>query len=230
MIKIYDLATKYPDVRFSPFVWRIKYALAHKGLEWEEAPLHFTEMSRLPDPNVGLVPVLVDGSTVVHDSWSIAEYLDEAYPERPLFKSAEAKAQCLLFKHWSERVWHPLVSKIGIMDFYDAQRDAEKTYFRESREKRFQMTLEEWGGNSSEAREQLLKILEPVRQVIASFDFLGGDTPSFSDYIALGVMQWIRCGSRVEMFDKEDPINDYQNRLLDLYDGLGRRGGRIGDH
>ena len=30
-----------------------------------------------------LVPVLVDGGRVVNDSWNIACYLDEAYPDRP---------------------------------------------------------------------------------------------------------------------------------------------------
>ena len=68
MIQLFDLATKYSEVRFSPFCWRIKYALAHKGLKWDESPLSFAEMKQLPLPNDGKVPVLVDGDEVVFDS------------------------------------------------------------------------------------------------------------------------------------------------------------------
>ena len=84
-MQLYDLASADPKLRFSPYCWRIKMALAHKGLSWEEVPIHFTGKDRLPQPNVGTVPVLVDDDCVVSDSWAIAEYLDERYPDKPLF-------------------------------------------------------------------------------------------------------------------------------------------------
>ena len=92
-ITIYDLAGAEADRRFSPFCWRSKMALAHKGLAVETVPWRLTEKDRLPQPNAGRVPVIVDGERVVHDSTAIADYLEERYPDRPsLFGGASGRA------------------------------------------------------------------------------------------------------------------------------------------
>jgi glutathione S-transferase len=80
-ITMYDLAGGEADRRFSPFCWRSKMALAHKELAVESVPRRFTEKDKLPQPNAGRVPVIVDGDRVVHDA--IADYLDDRYPDRP---------------------------------------------------------------------------------------------------------------------------------------------------
>ncbi len=82
-ITMYDLAGVEADRRFSPFCWRAKMALAHKGLAVETVPWRFTEKDKLPQPNAGRVPVIRDGDRVVHDSTAIADYLEERYPDRP---------------------------------------------------------------------------------------------------------------------------------------------------
>ena len=42
-IKMWDLAAAEDDRRFSPYCWRAKMALAHKGLKAETIPWRFTE-------------------------------------------------------------------------------------------------------------------------------------------------------------------------------------------
>lgn len=223
MIQLYDLATKYPNIRFSPFCWRIKYALAHKQLPWKEIPIKaLTEKDLLPTPNEGKVPVIVDDDTVVFDSWDIALYLEEKYPHHLLFDGDESRAQSLFVKHWTETVLHVLVSRMGILDFYETQNKADQKVFRETRENRFGVSLEEWGRDPEGARIEFLKALEPLRQTVRSQNFLGGRTPNFSDYIMVGIFQWMRCGSRLKVFEESDDVFDYQERLLDLFDGLGR--------
>ena len=64
-ITMYDLAGAEMDRRFSPFCWRSRMALAHKGLAVETVPWRFTEKDKLPQPNAGRVPVIVDGEWVV---------------------------------------------------------------------------------------------------------------------------------------------------------------------
>jgi glutathione S-transferase len=223
MIQLYDLATKYPNIRFSPFCWRIKYALAHKELSWEEIPIRaLTEKNLLPTPNEGKVPVLVDDDQVVFDSWDIALYLEEKYPNQLLFDSSESRAQSLFVKNWTEAVLHILVSRMGILDFYETQTKDDQKVFRETRESRFGVVLEDWGSDPQGARVDFLKALEPLRQTLRSQKFMGGRTPNFSDYIMVGIFQWMRCGSRLKVFEESDNVFDYQERLLDLYDGLGR--------
>ena len=42
-IKLWELAGDNPDCKFSPFVWRVRLALALKGLKYESIPWRFTE-------------------------------------------------------------------------------------------------------------------------------------------------------------------------------------------
>lgn len=82
-ITLYDLAGVEADRRFSPFCWRTKMALAHKGLEFETIPWRFTEKDKLPRPNGGRVPVIVDGNQVVHDfrpSPPISKHITQTVP------------------------------------------------------------------------------------------------------------------------------------------------------
>src|SRR3954454_21188789 len=82
-VVMYDLAGADPALRFSPYCWRTKMALAHKGLAVETIPWRFTEKEALAFSGQARVPVIRDGETVVFDSWVIAEYLERTYPDRP---------------------------------------------------------------------------------------------------------------------------------------------------
>src|SRR5512146_843276 len=112
-ITMYDLAGTEAERRFSPFCWRARMALAHKGLAVETVPWRFTEKDKLPTPNAGRVPVIVDGDRVVHDSTSIAEYLDERYPDRPaLFACDTSRGLTRFVQNWTETVMHPALIRL----------------------------------------------------------------------------------------------------------------------
>ncbi len=69
--------------------YRVRIALAFKGLEWEPRYVSLPDMEhRAPDyfavnPQ-GLVPALVDDELTIAQSLAILEYLEERYPEPPL--------------------------------------------------------------------------------------------------------------------------------------------------
>src|SRR5208337_4194156 len=67
---LYDLAGADPALRFSPYCWRIRMALAHKGLAVETVPWRFTDRDVIAFSGQGQVPVIRDGETVVSDSWA----------------------------------------------------------------------------------------------------------------------------------------------------------------
>ena len=221
-IQLYDLATADSQLRFSPYCWRAKMALAHKGLAWEEIPLHFTEKERLPDPNAGTVPVLVDDGKTVSDSWKIAEYLDERYPEEPLVACAQARSEALLIKFWIERTVHPFITRMGVGDFMSALHEKDKPYFRQTREKRFGMPIEQYMQTREQARDGFRNALEPLRAMLAEQPYVAGGTPGYVDHIIFGALQWMRCGSPYASLDRDDPVFDYRERLLDLYGGFAR--------
>ena len=43
VLKLYDLAGAEDNIRFSPYCWRVKMALKHKGLKFEEIPWRYVE-------------------------------------------------------------------------------------------------------------------------------------------------------------------------------------------
>jgi glutathione S-transferase len=94
-------------IPFSTNVERVALALAHKGVtvEWVD----FDPADRSPVVEVSgqeLVPVLVDGDLVLHDSPRILEHLEARFPEPPLFARDRARREELRsFLDWFNQIW-----------------------------------------------------------------------------------------------------------------------------
>lgn len=223
-ITMYDLAGADPDRRFSPFCWRARMALAHKGLTVETVPWRFTEKDKLPSPNVGRVPVIVDGSTVIHDSSAIAEYLERQYPDRPpLFAGDAARGLTRFVQNWADTVLHIGVFPLVLLDIHRHVGPADQVYFRESREVRFGKTLEEIVKNREERLPAFRASLDPLRRTVESQDFVSGAAPGYADYIVFGAFQWARSISEFELLAPDDPVCAWRGRMLDLHGGLARQ-------
>ncbi|MGE3424965.1 MAG: glutathione S-transferase N-terminal domain-containing protein, partial [Dehalococcoidia bacterium] len=219
-MKMWDLAAAEDDRRFSPYCWRIKMALAHKGLEVETIPWRFTDKEVIAVSGADKVPVLQDGQVIVHDSWEIARYLDEKYPANPLFEGAQAKSLAYVFKFWVEANLHGPVLRAVLLDLFAAIHEKDKAYFRQSREKRFGKTLEEAGGNPKQAIQELRTLLLPVRKQLVEAPFVCGEKPAFADYILFGPFQWARAVSPQRLLEPDDPVFAWRERMLDLHGGL----------
>ena len=229
-ITMYDLAGAEADRRFSPFCWRSKMALAHKGLAVETVPWRFTEKDKLPQPNAGRVPVIIDGDRVVHDSTVIADYLEERYPDRPsLFGGAAGRALARFVQSWTETVLQTGLIRLVMLDIHRHCAQQDQAYFRHSREERFSATLE----NVVRDRQALLPAfrtsLDPMRRTVERQDFLSGSSPAYADYLVFGAFQWARAISDLEVLAAGDPIGAWRGRMLDLFDGLARRAPAYGD-
>jgi len=223
-ITMYDLAGVEAERRFSPFCWRTKMALAHKGLAVETVPWRFTEKDKLPQPNAGRVPVIVDDGLVVHDSTVIADYLDEHYPDRPsLFGGDTARALARFIQNWTETVLQPGLIRLVLLDIYRHIGAADQAYFRRDRETRFGTTLEEFVGDR-DARLPLFRTsLEPLRRTVERQAFISGGAPAYPDYIVFGAFMWARAISDYALLAADDPVRAWRGRMLDLFDGLARR-------
>ena len=223
-ILLYDLAAAEEDRRFSPYCWRTKMALKHKGLEFETVPWRFTDNDAIAFSGSKTVPVIKDGDTVVADSWNIAVYLDQAYPSRPgLFGSVEACPLGEFFNQWVFRTPQPALFKVVILDVFQRIHEKDKPYFRESREKRFGMTLEQYAAEPKQKLAEFQAALEPARPVLAQSRFLSGNGPGYADYILFGTFQWARCMSPIRLLEPDDPLFEWRERMLDLFDGYGRK-------
>ena len=61
-LQLYDLAGAEPERRFSPYCWRTKLALMHKGLQFDTIPWRFTDKDAIAFSGQGRVPVLLTAS------------------------------------------------------------------------------------------------------------------------------------------------------------------------
>ena len=86
---------------------RIALALAHKGLAAESVTISYSDRSPVEAiSGQGLVPVIVDGDTVVNDSVAILRYLEQRDPSPRLFPTDRARrAEVDVFISWFEQVW-----------------------------------------------------------------------------------------------------------------------------
>jgi glutathione S-transferase len=222
-IIMFDLAGEDPALRFSPYCWRIRMALAHKGLEVETIPWRFTEKDVIAFSGQGRVPVIRDGDRVVSDSWAIAEYLEDTYPDRPsLFGGVGGRAHARFVNAWADGVLLPGIARLIVRDLLNIVDSKDRHYFRESREARFKMTLEAVQEGREARLSEFQASLLPMRSVLGKQPWLGGAAPSYADHTVFGTLQWPRCASRFELLAAEDPVADWRSRMLDLFGGLGR--------
>src|SRR4029078_6378608 len=149
MITLYDLVLQ-EDRRPSPFCWRAKFALRHKGLGWRDEPVGFTEKQKIAFAQSQTVPVIHDGAKVVKDSWAIARHLDGAYPEQPLFGAARHHAHFVA--SWVDTAVHPALFPLLVGDLYARRRPVDQPYFLDSRGKRLGTT--DFAGFQAKAREK----------------------------------------------------------------------------
>ena len=222
-LRLYDLAGADPNRRFSPYCWRIRLALAHKRLPVETIPWRFTEKAEIAPSGSKTVPVLVDGDRWIADSWTIANYLEDTYPDSPsLFGGAAARR---LTRHYSSLA-DALVSAIFpfiALDILERVADRDREYFRTSREQRVGKTLEDFVANRDAKLPGFRASLAPLRTTLKNQPFLGGDEPLYADYALFGQFQWARCISPCALLEEGDPVKLWRDRLLDCFDGLARK-------
>jgi glutathione S-transferase len=224
-ITMYDLAGADTSLRFSPYCWRAKLALAHKALSYETIPWRFTEGAGLTAATgAQKVPAMLFGDERVHDSWTIAGYLETAYADRPsLFGGAGGLAHARFINAWADSVMIPGIARLIVRDVWAVLAPQDQAYFRSSREGRFGATLEAVVAGRDQSVAEFRAALTPLRLVLRNQAWFGGEQPSYADYIVFGGLQWARCVSEFALLAADDPLGAWFERVLDLFDGLGRK-------
>ncbi len=221
-VVMYDLVGR-DDRRFSPYCWRTRLALAHKGLEVETRPTPFTQIPQIADGAQKSVPVIEDGGRIVADSGVIARYLDKTYADAPsLLGDAGQRGLTAFVENWVGTVVQAGIFPAVAVDIHDHLLAEDQGYFRESREARFGRTLEEIAAGREDRLEGFRKSLMPLRLTVSNQAFLGGDSPVYADYVAFAAFQWARSVSPFRLLADDDPIRTWIARCLDLHGGIAR--------
>jgi glutathione S-transferase len=198
-------------------------ALAHKGLDATSIPWRFTEKDAINKHKSDKVPVLLDGERAVNDSWAIANYLEDTYPDRPsLFGGEGGRAMGRMLNWWGDTVVVAGMFPFIVADIHGHLRPVDQAYFRESREARFKKSLEEVASNRDTGVDAFRKSLDPMRLTLKTQPFLGGAAPNYADYIVFGPFQWARAISPFKLLAEDDAIYAWREKMLDAFNGMAR--------
>jgi glutathione S-transferase len=212
--------------RISPFSWRIRYALAHKGLDPEVVPTRFAEVDRIRGlSNQDLVPIIEDDGQVVHDSWAIACHLEDRFPDRPsLFDGPAGRGAARLVNIWSDTTLAAAMRRQIYADFIWCIDPGDRSYFRRSREAQLGMTLEDYSASREDALPAFIAACAPLERTLSEQPFLAGGAAAYVDYIVFSVFQWARVGSPRDVLPdttKTTAMRDWRARMVALHGGLG---------
>jgi glutathione S-transferase len=223
-LKLFELVGTDAARPFSPFCWRTRMALAHKGLGAESIPWCFTEKQAIAPHRSEKVPVLIDGETSVADSWAIANYLEDHYPERPsLFGGEGGRAVGRMINWWGDVTVVGGMFPLIVADIPSHLKPVDAAYFRQTREARFGKPLEEVVAARDTSVEGFRRALDPLRLTLRTQPFLGGEAPNYADYIVFGAFQWARVVSPFKLLAENDPVYAWREKLLDAFDGMARK-------
>lgn len=218
---LYDLALADEDVRPSPYCWIVKFALLHKSLPFETKPVPFADKSKYPDPDYGKVPVLVDNDEMVKDSSTITAWLDRKYPANPLTGSKAEKAATEFYAMWVSSAFYPAIAPMLVSRLAVAVNDADKVYFRASREARYGKSLEEIAATPGVA-EKAEAALAVLAAPLSNHRYLGGAAPNLADYVVMAPFMWQRSVTLTELYKAPEPVAQWRERMLDLFGGYAR--------
>lgn len=222
-IQLYELAGK-DDRRFSPYCWRTRMALEHKGLAYETVPVRFTDKDLIAFSGQERIPVIRDGDTVVSDSWDIAEYLEAQYPDgASLFGGDVGHGLARFLNVWTDRTLHLALIKLVIADILAHVDDADRDYFIESRSARFGKPPADVQTRSEEDLKAFANAVSTIKAALGDDDFLSGSAPAYGDYIVFGAFGWARAISDFPLLKPDDPVYAWRDRMLNLFDGMPRK-------
>ena len=223
MLELWELGGR-DDCRFSTFSWRARLALHHKGLAFAVHPVSVSDKAAIAFSGQDKVPILKHGDRVICNSWSIALYLEQEFPDRPsLFSGQVGETLTQVFNVWTDRELIPALIPHFMRDVLDCVNDADATHLRGQIESALKKSLEELAAEREKALSTFHRKLQPVRKALEKKNFLGGAAPAYADYILFGLLQWSRVTSPTPALEPGDAIAAWFERVLDLYEGVGRK-------
>jgi glutathione S-transferase len=211
--------------RPSPFSWRIRYALAHKGVEFEVRPVRFADVGIIRAlTGQHLTPVLSDGDRAVHETWDIACYLEERFPGNPsLFGGAVGRGMARHINNWSDTELGSPLRRVIYGDF-PAVLDAEdRAYFRATRERDLGMTLEAACADPEAKLAAFRRACAPLERTLSMQPYICGAAPAYADYTVFSIFQWARLGSPREVVVQGSAIAEWRKGMIALFGNLGDR-------
>jgi glutathione S-transferase len=192
----------------SHYCEKVRLILDYKGLEYKKVEvtpgLGQLELFQLTGQRQ--VPVLNDHGTFIADSTAIAEYLEQAYPDKPILPAnPQQRGQCLILEEWADEQFGINARKamIGALNQDQSFRaaflpattpDIVKTVVN-AIPSDFLMILGDGvglGGVVKTAESRLKRSLTAICSILAEQPYLVGQTPTLADFTVAGLSLYIK--------------------------------------
>jgi glutathione S-transferase len=215
----------HEDRRPSPFSWRIRYALAHKGVPVEFRHVRFADVETIRAlSGQHFVPIVTDGDQVIHDSWNIACHLEDRLPEGPsLFAGSGGRGLARLVNHWADNTLGTAIRRLIAADFILCLDAGDRDYYRRSREAAFGCTLEEYCADRLRWLAEFETVIAPLERTLSEQPYFTGAAAGYADYVVFSMFQYARLGCPDEFVRDGTALRRWRDGLAQMFDGLGDR-------
>ncbi|KAF7760741.1 hypothetical protein Agabi119p4_10150 [Agaricus bisporus var. burnettii] len=207
MITFYDLARQSPQMTWSPNPFKTRFALNYKKLPYRTVNLELSELesefkkigippsTTWPDGRPKYTsPSIFDDSTNtgVSDSYQIAQYLDQTYPDTPkLFPPGTEALQAAFYAQF-EQLRTPTFPFL-VPTFFEIMNPPSLEYYNQICVERYGMPLEDYAPKGEERVEAWKKVEVSYNTLYGWLSqskgpYFMGDTVTFADFAVAGMI------------------------------------------
>lgn len=192
-----------------------RLALHFKGLQFETEWIEYPDIApRLKEMGVEAtekeedgsplytLPVIKDDSTgkIVGDSWKIAKYLDDTYPDKPTLFPFGFRAPIHFFQAYFSNTAIRPGRHIFVSESFFKLNPASKDFFRRTRETEFGVKMEDFAPLGPKRDEMWAAVREGFSRVAAKYEsseegslsYFYGDKVSYADLIVVAYLLYVR--------------------------------------
>lgn len=201
----------------STVCWRVRIALAVKGLEYQRRPMRFVDADDFAaELGTRQVPVLVDGKKTIVGSDSIAAHLDQTRIGPSVGPANDpGPSTDMLEADLGSRIL-PLAAQDMLSHLVPEDRD----YYRSSREKRLGASFEALEAKRAAAELDLAFAIGRLDEALAARPYLAGDGPGWSDIVAFCFLFWIDHVSPRSMPELPDSVRAWYDERRDAWSSI----------
>ncbi|THU87366.1 hypothetical protein K435DRAFT_842574 [Dendrothele bispora CBS 962.96] len=216
----YDIPSKIGA--WSPNTWKTRYSLNFKGIPYKTVWVEYPDIEKtLKDLGIAASATKSDGKTphytlpAIYDpatktglteSFAIAKYLDEKYPDKPILVPKGTEVLQKAYIDATRDKFVEVVRQFTIPKVAWSLNERSQEFFRRTRKQRLGKTIEELDPQGEKRKEEWKKLEEGLGQIDKWYasgkeDILvmgGEDKACFADFAFAGFVIWIRI-----LFGKE---------------------------
>lgn len=223
----------------SPDCGKIRAILRYKSVPVKIRPVNPLNRAELLKISGQLrVPVLVDGRKVLTDSSDIARYLEDKFPDPPIYpRGRRDNAQALLWEDWADEA---LQRVVGPLKFLHKANGRKTAALEAANSAQGPATLFTWrlilpvverqmaAFGQTQSVPRLLKRFETQMQLVADRiegTFLVGDKPSVADFSVYGVLEPLEGLVGFSILERHESVYRWFQRMKALPPGSAEQTG-----